>query len=66
MNNILNHDAFSANANKLTIDGTDTCDSAFIPSKLNEYFSNVRKTVAEAFDDTEDNDVSLDYSDELS
>ena len=30
MNNILTRKAFSANANKLTVDGSDTCDSAFI------------------------------------
>ena len=60
LSNILNREAFSANANKFIIDGSDTCDSVFIAAKLNEYFSNVNKTWAEAFDDSDDNDVSLD------
>ena len=41
VNNILNREAFSTNSNKFTIDGSDTCDRAFIASRLNEYFSNV-------------------------
>ena len=61
VNNILNRNSFSANAIMLIIDGSDTCDSPFIASKLNEYFSNVGKTLADAFYDSDDNDISLNY-----
>ena len=58
VNNILNCKAFSTDANKLTTDGSHTCDIAFIASKLNEDFSDLFKTLAEAFGDS---DISLDY-----
>ena len=61
MSNLLNRIAFNANTNKFTIYGSDTCDSAFIASKLIEYFSNVGKTLSAAFDDSDDYDISLDY-----
>ena len=66
VNNISFRKAFSTSANKFTIDGSDTCDTDLIDLKLNEYFSNVDKSVAEGFDDSGDNDVCLDYFSEQS
>ena len=61
VNNILNCIALRTHANMFTSDGSDTCDSTFIASKLIDYFSKVGETLTEAFDEFDINDISLDY-----